>query len=391
MKIALLTGGGDKPYAVGLLTALVSRGITVDFIGSDEFLNTEILSHPNVRFLNLRRDQNPSVTLPRKIVRVFLYYCRLFRYATTSECTIFHILWANRFLLLDRVALILYLKLCNKKLAFTAHNINEKERDGGDSALNRITLRFLYSSVDHIFVHTSRMKQQLVAQFDVLADDISVIPFGVNNTLPRSGLARSEAKLRLRLADQDRVVLFFGNIASYKGLEYAVHAVNRLERANFPCRLLIAGQVKASQPYWNHVSQLIDELALSEQVIRNIRYIPDEDVEQYFLAADVLVLPYKFIYQSGVLFLSYSFGLPVIATDVGTLADDIIPGKTGFVCRPADSDALADAIETYFNSDLFRNLEGNRPLIIDFANEHYSWETVGAITHSVYARLLEHR
>ena len=167
MKIALLTGGGDKPYAIGLLTALVSSGITVDFVGSDEFQDAEILSHPNVRFLNLRRNQNPAVALPRKILRVFLYYCRLFHYATVSECAIFHVLWANRFVLLDRVALILYFKLRKKKLVLTAHNVNEKERDGGDSALNRATLQFLYDSVDQIFVHTQRMKQQLMEQFEV--------------------------------------------------------------------------------------------------------------------------------------------------------------------------------------------------------------------------------
>ena len=105
------------------------------------------------------------------------------------------------------------------------------------------------------------------------------------------------------------------------------------------------------------MNRLIDDLGIGEQVIRNIQYIADEDVEQYFVAADVLVLPYKFIYQSGVLFLAYSFGLPVIAFDVGTLREDIVPGKTGFLCCPEDSDALAAAINTYFDSDLFRNLE----------------------------------
>ena len=70
-------------------------------------------------------------------------------------------------------------------------------------------------------------------------------------------------------------------------------------------------------------------------------YIPDDETELYFKAADVLVLPYRHIYQSGVLFLGYSFGLPVLAADVGALKEEIVEGKTGFVFKPEDSVDLA--------------------------------------------------
>ena len=130
-------------------------------------------------------------------------------------------------------------------------------------------------------------------------------------------------------------------------------------------------------------------IGLVEHVIRNFRYISDEDVEQYFLAADVLVLPYKFIYQSECCFCLIALAFPLSPPMRATLA------RISFRERPdfsvARDPALAAAIKTYFNSELFRNLEKNRSVIIDLANEHYSWETVGAITQSVYARLLEHR
>ena len=76
-------------------------------------------------------------------------------------------------------------------------------------------------------------------------------------------------------------------------------------------------------------------------------------MELYIKAAGVLVLPYVHIFQSGVPFLAYSFGLPVIATDVGTLRQDIVEGRTGFVCRPQDSSDLARTIDKYFESELF--------------------------------------
>jgi glycosyltransferase involved in cell wall biosynthesis len=126
-------------------------------------------------------------------------------------------------------------------------------------------------------------------------------------------------------------------------------------------------------------------------VIQRIEYIPDEETELYFKAADILVLPYTHIFQSGVLFLGYSFGLPVIATKVGSLAEDIIEGRTGFLCTPCDPVDLAKAIERYFESDLYKDLQARRQEIRDFANARHSWEIVGQMTRNVYAELLGKR
>src|SRR5208337_1565687 len=97
-----------------------------------------------------------------------------------------------------------------------------------------------------------------------------------------------------------------------------------------------------------------------QRVLLRADFIPDEETEVYFKAADVLVLPYRHIYQSGVLFLGYSFGLPVVAADVGSLKDDIVEGNTGFVFRPEDPVDLARTIQRYFASDLFADLKSRR-------------------------------
>jgi glycosyltransferase involved in cell wall biosynthesis len=126
----------------------------------------------------------------------------------------------------------------------------------------------------------------------------------------------------------------------------------------------------------------------SGEALLRAEYIPDEDTELYFKAADVLVLPYRHIYQSGVLFLGYSFGLPILAADVGSLKEEIVEGKTGFVFRAEDSDDLAATIERYFASDLFVNLSSRRQEIINYATEQHSWDVVGRITMKVYSDLL---
>ena len=116
--------------------------------------------------------------------------------------------------------------------------------------------------------------------------------------------------------------------------------------------------------------------------------MPDEDTEIYFKAADVLVLPYTYIFQSGVLFLGYSFGLPAIASNTGSMQEDVIQGKTGFIHQAQNAAALAEAIRVYFRSDLYRNLDETKREIRDYANERYSWAIVGEMLDRVYRRIL---
>ena len=85
---------------------------------------------------------------------------------------------------------------------------------------------------------------------------------------------------------------------------------------------------------------------VGDRVIARIEYVPDEETELYFKAADVLVLPYTHVFQSGVLFLGYSFGLPAIAADVGNLKEEIIEGQTRALCsQQRDSSDLPDKID----------------------------------------------
>jgi D-inositol-3-phosphate glycosyltransferase len=387
-QIALLTGGGDKPYALGMAAALTAAGVHVDFVGSDDLKVPELLSNSRIRFRNLRGDQRPDVSLPSKMRRVLIYYARLIMYAAKSKPKLFHILWNNKFQLFDCTVLMLYYRLLGKHVVFTAHNVNAGKRDQNDSWLNRISLKIQYGLCDHIFVHTRAMKKELVAEFHIPEDKVSVIPFGINNTVPATGLSTAEAKGRLGLNKSDKALLFFGNIAPYKGLEYLVAAFDELLKRDSSYRLLVVGKPKGPESYWNHIRRSIETSAIANRVIAKIEYVPDEETELYFKAADVLILPYGHVFQSGVLFLGYSFGLPAIAADVGNLNEEVIEGDTGSIFKARDSSALARAIEKYFDSELFHNLETRRAKIKAYANDKYSWDKVSAITAMVYSRLL---
>lgn len=386
--VALLTGGFDRPYAFGLAMAMASKAVPLDVIGSDEVDSPEMHSTPGLNFLNLQGNPRESVSLVGRVWKVLIFYLRLIRYALIARPKIFHILWNNKIQLFDRTLLMLYYKLLGKKIVFTAHNVNAGKRDANDSKLNRLSLRIQYQLADHIFVHTEAMKGELVDEYGVRNGRVTVIPFGINNAVPKTEITPAEAKRRLGIESRERTILFFGAIRPYKGLEHLVAAFQRIAPKHQGYRLIVAGEPKkGSAQYLRNIQKTIESDASREKVVQKFEFIPDDETELYFKAADVLVLPYTLIFQSGVLFLAYSFGLPVIAADVGSFRDDIIQGKTGYLCRSCDAADLAFTIETYFESDLFKALDRRRQDIRDFAHARNSWDVVGESTYNVYAKL----
>jgi len=387
--VGLLTGGGDRPYALGLATALVSRGVCLDFVGSDQLDSAELRVSPKLHFLNLRGNQDEDASLAAKVSRVLIYYARLLRYAATARPKILHILWNNKFEIFDRTLLMLYYKVLRKKIALTAHNVNAGKRDANDSLLNRLTLGIQYRLADHIFVHTEQMKRELLDEFGVRERAVTVIPFGINQSVLDTNLAPARAKQRLGIGGGEKAILFFGSIGPYKGLEFLIAAFQRLVAVDPDYRLIIAGvPMRGCEDYWDEIQQAIRRDSSRERVIERIEYIPDEEAEVYFKAADVLVLPYTEVSQSGVLVSGYAFGLPVVAADVGSFREDIIEGRTGFLCGPRDPVGLAKALETYFQSDLFKALDRRRQEIREYARQRYSWDAVSEMTRTVYDELL---
>ena len=385
VEIGLLTGCQDRPYAFGLAMALVSKHVGVDIIGGDEIDSPELHVTPNLRFLNFRGEQSQESGFTNKLWKLLVYYTRLIRYAARSKPKILHILWNNKIELFDRTLLMLYYKMMRKKLALTAHNVNRARRDGNDSLLNRLTLRIQYRLCDHIFVHTRKMKDELYQDFGVSEKKVTIIRHPINNAFPDTALTPSEAKQKLGLRDDERAILFFGKIRPYKGIERLLAAFRLLVTKRPDYRLVLAGEPKkGSEAYRDEIEQTVEKGFKPGQIILRIQFIPDDEMEVYLKAADVLVLPYKQIFQSGVLFLAYSYGLPVVATDVGSFREEIVEGETGFLCKPGDVADLASTLAKYFASDLYRGLGARRPEIREYARRVHSWDAVAELTRKAY-------
>jgi len=160
IKIGLLTGGFDRPYAFGITMSLAAKSISVDVLGGAEVDSPEMHTTPRVHFLDTYGDPR-KVSGLGKATRVLRYYLRILKYAVSTKAKILHLLWNNKLPFFDRTLLMFFYKMLGKKVVFTAHNVNAGKRDGNDSWHNQLGLKTQYRLADHIFVHTEKMKSEL--------------------------------------------------------------------------------------------------------------------------------------------------------------------------------------------------------------------------------------
>ena len=155
-----------------------------------------------------------------------------------------------------------------------------------------------------------------------------------------------DAKRKLNVPEDKKVILFFGFIRDYKGLDLLIDAMSKL---NDEYVLVIAGESYGS---FDTYTQQIEKLGIQNRVYLHVRYISDDEARLFFSSADVCVLPYKSATQSGIQSIAYHFDLPLIATDTGGLKESIFLGKTGLIVESPDANLIAKSIANYFTQNL---------------------------------------
>ncbi len=159
-------------------------------------------------------------------------------------------------------------------------------------------------------------------------------------------LNKMDARKALELPTDKQLVLFFGLIRNYKGLDMLLDAMNEL-KSNSNINLVIAGEFyEDKQPYLD----LIKKYGIENQVILHGKFIANEDVKLYFSAADLVALPYRSATQSGVTQVSFHFEVPTLVTNVGGLGE-IIPDKVAGYVVESNGKAIADGINDYFENN----------------------------------------
>ena len=355
-------GGGMWHYALSLSRALVRGGFRVTLGTVFPF---EELGHDGVDIRAIGVLTGPTSSRPLSLLRRALAHLdrlnRLRRTVVELRPGVVHL--HNPIGKLDFLYFRL-LRFSSARVVYTAHDAQPLHREGTWFDWAR------YRAADAILVHSSRDIPVLLSK-GIDKSRIFVVPHGNYLHYCPPALPPARAKLLLGLPADARVVLFFGMISAYKGLDVLIDAFSHLSAAHSNTRLVIAGAAGEDlAPYLRR----IHELHLDEQVVLDPRYIPFDEFPKFFSAADLVVFPYRRISQSGVLQLAYAYGRPVVVTNVGGLAEAVAEDRTGLIAATPDPQAFASAMLHLLTNESEAARMGERGRAL--ARSKYSWDSI---------------
>jgi len=251
------------------------------------------------------------------------------------------------------------------KIIFILDNVIPHEKRPGDRFFTRLAFRF----VDGFIAQSEVVQADLLTWYpEAKKKRVKLVSHPIYDCYSATELSQTAARKRLGTSEKGRLLLFFGLMRQYKGLDILLKAMPRIiYQSNGPIHLLVAGEFYEPQ---SHYEELIERLAIQDHVQIINQYIPNEDVSLYFCAADVLVLPYRSATQSGVVQVANNFNVPVISTRVGGLPEVIQDGITGILIQPEDPTGLADAVTSYFADECGNTFRQN----IQSHKNSYSWD-----------------
>jgi glycosyltransferase involved in cell wall biosynthesis len=245
------------------------------------------------------------------------------------------------------------------KVMFLCHNIIPHERRFGDVVFTR----FAFAFSDYFFVLSAEVERSLLSFVSKPRYTVSPLPlYDMFGAL----LPKQKARDVLGISAK-KVMLYFGYIRPYKGLAVLIDAMKKLESlGDAEIELLIVGEFYEDETVYR---DRVKTLGLERRIRFVSGYVPSGDVASYFSAADVVVLPYLSATQSAIAQIAFHFNKPMIATNVGGLAEVVVDAKTGFLVPPNDPAVLADAVMRFYREG--REEEFSKQVEIE--KEKYSW------------------
>ncbi len=244
------------------------------------------------------------------------------------------------------------------RILYLCDNVTPHEKRWADVALTKYAFR----QADHFIVQSGVVEKQLLALKPEA--DYKLIPHPVYDIFGEP-IPQQEARDQLNISEE-RVILFFGYVRAYKGLDWLLQAMPAaLEKLRL--KLLIVGEFYEDEEKYR---RMIASLNLGQTVQIHSEFVPNEEVSTYFSAADVVVLPYKSATQSGIVQLAYHLDKPCIVTDVGGLSEVVVDGETGYVVPPNDPGELAGAIVRFYQEEKQHPFADN----VTREKKKYSWE-----------------
>lgn len=306
-----------------------------------------------------------SKNLAIKTIRFFKGYLKSFLLSKKNKSDVFHFHFFNLGLL--NFFILLIATLFKQKKVVTLHDV-ESFHTSSLSFISKSALRF----IDAIIFHNEFSKNEFLAEHK-FTKPMAVIPHG--NYLPfvnSKPLILNGEKIKL---------LFFGQLKKVKGVDVLLQAMQKVSSITPNFHLTIAGRPWKTEK--DEFYKLINDYGIEDFVTTHFRYIDDTEIDQLYADSHIVVMPYKKIYQSGVLLLSMSYGRSVIVSDLDPFTEVIEDKFNGFVFKSENADDLAKCI---LNLDV-KKIKSVTENLDGFIQKNYDWDKIGIMTLKLYNKL----
>jgi glycosyltransferase involved in cell wall biosynthesis len=366
-------------YSICLCSALNTLGVDVELIAPENRSADLLVNFPIRHWMPSKGLKGSKFT---KTIRYLGYLAHLLFYVIkhSKEQRIIHFQFFRR----ERVESLVFplLRLFGANLVFTAHNVLPHE----NNAVDRFLRHIIYRSAKIIVVHSEYVKNKLSKNFKINQEKIKIIAHGnFDHYAPKEPMSKVEARTSLKLSKMDRVALFFGFIREYKGLDLLLDAFELCAKKGAPLKLVIAGATHP-QELENYYRKRISQISTDGSILFHAGFIPSEEVALYFIACDVVVLPYREIDHSGIVHLAYSFGRPLITTNVGDFPEIIEDGRSGYLLKENNAECLSETLFRALSSSPRLKEMGSYARYL--GETKYSWTDIAYQMRDLYTTLV---
>jgi len=357
MRVACVSLYAFASYTILLANELCSRGLTVKLILPEATSNKQGIDS-RIEVYLFKQETCNFPQFGRKSISI----CRdIFRQIDRFKPDVIHTQATHFWISLPLLLLRQY------PLVTTFHDV--KPHLGEEKLSSRLMMYCMRKRSSMMLVHGEQLKQIMIREFRVPADIVTVIPFGEHYDSPLNEYLRED------VPEEGNLVLFFGRIYAYKGLEHLIQAEPLISKEVPGTRIVIAGEGEDFQKYR-------DMMVNPDSFIVHNYYVSPEEGAELFQRCSVVALPYVEASQSGVAAMAYGFKRPVVVTNVGSIPELVDNGKTGFIVPPGNPEALAHSIVRLLKDKNLRREMGEnayRKLKTDM-----SWEKISETTIDVY-------
>jgi D-inositol-3-phosphate glycosyltransferase len=276
---------------------------------------------------------------------------------------------------------VLFARLLGLQVVITAHDV-EAFKEGLSTPM---LVRWVYRAAHRVIAHSQVAQRELVQVLGIAQEKIDVILHGNYVASVPAAVTRDMARAHFGISGDKRVLVFFGQIKDVKGLDVLLRGFALARQTDPRLHLLIGGRVWKTD--FSKYARIIQSHGLAPHCSLHIRYIPDAEVAYFYRCADLVVLPYLRIYQSGAVLLAMSHGSPVLVSDIAGMLEVVGDDRTGFVFRSGDPTHLAKRINEIL--DVPGHCAEVAQAGLRAVKERNDWARLGAQSVACYQRAMQ--